>query len=760
MNITFKNLRSVLIPVVLFSYILFSLNSFHPSKNFLSSTYPDFSEVKMLKHVYEISKEPHYIGSQKHASVRNYIISELESYGLEVHTQTGISVSNSAVASIPQNIIAKIPGRKSGNKSLLLLSHYDSAVHSSFGAADAASGVATILESIRAFMASKKQHDNDIIICITDGEEIGLNGAYLFVREHPLAKDVGLVLNFEARGASGPSNMLLEVPNGNTNLIKSFKEAKVHYPIANSLMYSIYKLLPNDTDSTVFREELAIPSFFFAFIDDHYVYHTALDVPETLNPKSLVHQATYLSQLLPLYANFDLSSLHTLEDSIYFDFPMLGIVGYPFGWSLSLWVIILFFYIYVVYLASSKKINFSLKKVTQSITKNTIFLVSFVCTSYFLWDLICYIYPQYRFILQGFTYNGHYYIFSFASFVTLCTFLWISFIGRKITILENALAGQFFWLIITLMLVIYLDGASYLVIPLFFSICISLLEILNFRGKTTFQLLLAFPIIIIITPFVQFVPVGLGLQFLFVSFALIVLLCFLLVPLIIKMKHKKVTYSMLGLFSLIGIVAAHLASDFSEERPRPSSLVYLAEKDQNMAYFATYESQLSPWNASFLYDYEELNDFSMVNFPSKYHTSFKRFFKAPSYSIEASTYKVQAINETTTLITFFPCKQAHRIELFLTKPTTFSRMLVNGKLFKGNLQRNQHLLTYYVVNQEPLELTLETPQGIKLQNLLMFETSYQLMNNELFAIPARPQNEMPMPFVINDAVIQTQKIEL
>jgi Zn-dependent M28 family amino/carboxypeptidase len=48
-----------------------------------------------------------------------------------------------------------------------------------------------------------QKHKNDIII-FSDAEELGLNGAALFVTQHKWAKDIGLVLNFEARGSSGP----------------------------------------------------------------------------------------------------------------------------------------------------------------------------------------------------------------------------------------------------------------------------------------------------------------------------------------------------------------------------------------------------------------------------------------------------------------------------------------------------------------------------------------------------------------------------
>src|SRR5690606_39231039 len=114
------------------------------------------------------------------------------------------------------------------------------------------SGVATILEGVRAFLESGERPKNDIIILFSDAEELGLNGADLFVREHPWAKEVGLVLNFEARGSGGPSYMLIETNRGNAKLIEGFSRAGVQYPVANSLVYSVYKMLPNDTDLTVF----------------------------------------------------------------------------------------------------------------------------------------------------------------------------------------------------------------------------------------------------------------------------------------------------------------------------------------------------------------------------------------------------------------------------------------------------------------------------------------------------------------------------
>ena len=93
----------------------------------------------------------------------------------------------------------------SGKKALMLCAHYDS-VPTGPGASDNAAGVAVVLETLRALKAGPPL-ERDVIALFPDGEENGFHGSRLFVDEHPWAKDVSVVLNFDARGNSGPSIM-------------------------------------------------------------------------------------------------------------------------------------------------------------------------------------------------------------------------------------------------------------------------------------------------------------------------------------------------------------------------------------------------------------------------------------------------------------------------------------------------------------------------------------------------------------------------
>src|SRR5690606_41391802 len=184
----------------------------------------EFSTMRAFEHVRKMASEPHFVGSSAHSRTRNYIVNELQSLGIEVQTQEGYVLDKAGVLSLARNILARIPGSGRG-KSLVLMSHYDSAGHSSPGASDAASGVATILEGVRALLAKGEDNENDIIVLITDAEEIGLLGARLFVQKHPWAQNAGVSLNFESRGSGGHYYIHTETHRGTANLTRHTRGA-------------------------------------------------------------------------------------------------------------------------------------------------------------------------------------------------------------------------------------------------------------------------------------------------------------------------------------------------------------------------------------------------------------------------------------------------------------------------------------------------------------------------------------------------------
>ncbi|HEV2987487.1 MAG TPA: M20/M25/M40 family metallo-hydrolase, partial [Candidatus Angelobacter sp.] len=290
----------------------------------------EFSAERAMLHVNQIARAPHPLGSANAGAVREYLIAQLSALGLNPQVFPAIGVhknGRNVVVGSTHDIIGRLPG-SSSSKAVMLMAHYDS-VDTAPGAADDGAAVAAILEAVRALRNGSPALKNDLIVLFTDGEEAGLLGAEAFASSHPWAKDVGIVLNFEARGDRGPS-MLFETSGNNRPLIEAFAKADSH-PIASSLFYSLYKLLPNDTDLTVFRP-LGVPGLNFAFGENLQSYHSTLDTPQNFSPASLQHHGDHALSLAREFGHTDLNHLRKGGDDVFFNWFGGGLVHYGQIW--------------------------------------------------------------------------------------------------------------------------------------------------------------------------------------------------------------------------------------------------------------------------------------------------------------------------------------------------------------------------------------------------------------------------------------------
>ncbi len=719
----------------------------------VSST--EFSTDRALVHVKNLSKEPHAVGFPGHARVRTYVISELKKLELETSLQEGFVLSDNASLCKVTNILARIKGSSPG-KALLLLSHYDSNPHSSFGASDAGSGVATILEGIRAFLAEGKTPENDIIIMLSDAEELGLNGAELFVNQHPWAKDVGLVLNFEARGSGGPSYMLIETNRGNTRLIDEFIEANPKFPVANSLAYSIYKMLPNDTDLTVFREDADIEGFNFAFIDDHYDYHTALDVYERLDRNTLAHQGSYLMPLLSHFSNVDLTDLKSLNDSIYVNLPFFKLISYPFEWIFPMLIIVVLLFVGLLIHGFRKK-ELSAKGIFKGVLPALIVLIVNGVFGYFAWAVIKWWYPGFKDMLHGFTYNGHTYIMV-CVLLSCAICFWVYHKYRKVNSQDLMVFPIFLWILICWAVAVYLEGASFFVLSLFGLLAAWFVTMKQKEPNAFLLVFLSLPAIFIFAPFMKMFPVGLGLKMLVATTVFCTLLFFLVLPFISQLNNKdRFSYLALFLFILFNI-SAHIKSDFNEDRPKPNSLLYVYDEDKQEAIWATYDNLLSEWNNQYLGSDKRIpepNEYRTI--PSKYRSNFTYVSTAQKKEIESSLIDIVRDtlieNERIIELCITPKRKVNRLDIY-TNPIRLNSAKINNIAFSDYFleKRNRRLATHYISNNEYTELELRLPNDSDLE-LTLYESSNDLLTNSLFTIPERPKNNIPMPFVLNDAIL-------
>ena len=766
---------SVLTFILILLAVWFTFHSSMPQKiSGLDTPEQEFSTIRALEHVKTISERPHYIGSPAHDNTKNYIVQELKKLGLSPEIQEGFSIGDKGTISKPQNIIAKIKGSEKG-KALLLLSHYDSSQHSSYGASDAASGVATILEGIRAYLTKGITPKNDIIICISDGEELGLLGAQLFVSEHPWAKDVGLVLNFEARGSGGNSFMLMETNSKNGKLIEEFMNADPQFPVTNSLAYSIYKLLPNDTDLTVFREHADIEGYNFAFIDDHFDYHTANDTWQNLDLNTLQHQGSYLMPLLTYFSNSDITNLKSEEDFIYFNTPVFKIIKYPFSWMFPLLGGAIFIFLgLIVYGIMRSRIN--LKVIKRGFLACVIAIGLSGVLGFILWKLLWVIYPGYNDILHGFPYNGYYYIL-------VAILLSITIFFRVYSVFDNSeelpsilVAPLFLWILLCGVAAFYLEGASYFIIPVLFGLLNQFILINQKKPFPLLMLLVCLPAIFMITPFIASFPVALGIRIVFVSSILTVLLCTLLLP-VIGFYTRKKALSVIGLIvTFICLAISYFTSHFSEDRQKPNSLVYIVHEDQNKAYWASYDYVIDSWTKNYIdSDKNVAENWNKNTIESKYVNNFTYVNKAPlknipSIHIETSFDSIQG-DQRILDICIRPQRNSNRMDLFLNSSFNFTRLTANGLVSRDITHNNgtvynaftnrwsNHLLTYHIKDKEALELRMEFHKD-SIPEIVLYESSYDLLENDLFTIPKRSEKMIPKPFILNDAIIIKKTLQL
>jgi len=299
-----------------------------------------FSAERALADVAALAAAPREPGTAAHASARAYLDRRLRELGFHTEVQRATVAGREVL-----NLVARrragaegLLGPADARRALLLCAHYDT-VPGSPGAGDDALGCAVVLEVARALLASGEPV-RDLMVLISDGEELGLLGARAFVRggddasPHPWAKDVGVVLVFEARGNRGPAWCFQSGP-GNADLIASFATAP--FPAGSSLAKAVYERMPNDTDLSVFLDA-GVQGIGWAPVDGFPAYHSPNDVAEALSPGTVQHmgeQGLATARALMEHAgDFHAADASgRLRDVLYADVFGRNLVHHPLSWA-------------------------------------------------------------------------------------------------------------------------------------------------------------------------------------------------------------------------------------------------------------------------------------------------------------------------------------------------------------------------------------------------------------------------------------------
>lgn len=568
-----------------------------------------FSAERAMKYLNVISNAPHMAGTPEHAKVRDYIVAFCKSRGLEVEIQSGMefrTYTSNVDAAFVQNIIATRKGTKPDRKAILVMSHYDSQMNTA-AASDDGAGVAASLEVID-MLSRGEQLENDVIFLITDLEEFGLWGASYFVNNYTELDNIGLLLNFEARGNSGASYSF-ETTTDNGWMIREFKKA-VKKPITNALAYEIYKLMPNGTDFTEFKG-LGITGINSAFIDGWAYYHSPADTPENIDQKSLQHQGDHILGSLRHFGNMELTDTKK-EDAIFFN-PIGGALVI-YNKSLDIPLIILTAVLWILCLAYGKKKDRIDVKILFKGT-GLMFLALIIAMG------LLYGYQQLYYLISdpsSIVYANNKYFMGNTLWailgLALITFALVFKNSIKSSFESTFLGAVLFLIVLIIPLKLLLDTGGYILyVPVLIGLVIFLLNLFFNINKEEqrekyllSQMLTLFIPIGLWIPILYMVYIVFGIELPFGAMLFMVFFFPFLIPaynMLSRVHPKFVLYT--GILLLVfGQVLQFTAKGYTATTPEFTYLNYVIDAEKGEAHWLNYGG-LDDWNSNYFTDKEK-----------------------------------------------------------------------------------------------------------------------------------------------------------
>jgi hypothetical protein len=720
----------------------------------------EFSSGRAMTHVKAVSTQPHPMGTIAESQARDYILQQLSALGVQPEVQETTVIARDVSAPFRagnvHNIITQLKGSENG-KALMLVAHYDS-VPTSLGASDDGAGVAALLETLRALKTGAPLK-NDLIFLFTDGEEVGLLGAQAFVNESPLAKNVGMVLNFEARGNSGPAFMF-ETSQQNGWLIKELAQAAPH-PQASSLMSELYRMLSNDTDLTVFKKA-GMSGLNFAYINGSHHYHALLDNSEQIDERSLQHQGDYALALSRHFGNVSLQNTKAGND-VYFDFLGLSLVAYPVQWVLFLAVALLLLFVAVIVMGFRSG-ALKVSGLGLGLLAFILSIVASVLVSGVVWLIISSLQKGYRQIPQGDLYNSGTYRAAFIC-LTIAITASIYILLRKRASRESLLVGGLVgWLVLTLLITVALPGASYLFTWPLFILLSGLL--FSFRKKNVeatprsrfvIVMLCALPAVLLLAPTIYVMLMALPIGAAPVVMILLVLQLVVVLPLLgaVTARRRWMLPGIALLLAFVFIALGSFTAGFNQDHPKQADIFYALDTDSSKAVWASADEGIDDWMSQFL-----STTAKRAALPEFLPLTTRTFMQAQAPTAQLPGPEVKLLEDKTSEGTrtlrlhLGSLRQASVISIYTNPETEIGAASINGKRIEtdsstvANKGQKQWGLRYFAPPSGGLDLTLEVRSAQPLK-IRVVDQTYGLPQTLSSTYQPRPANTIPTAYPYN-----------
>ena len=690
-----------------------------------------------MAYLRSIAGEPHTVGSPAQARVREYLLQQIDALGFTPVTQdtTGAVTSRTGVyASNLHNILVRVPGSNSTG-AVALMAHYDSQPNTP-GASDNGSAVAALLETMHA-MRSGPTLRNDIIFIFTDAEEADAVGAEAFFWQHPWARDIRLLVNFEAAGDTGAA-VLLEASPGNRELVDGFVRAVPH-PLVTSFLTQLSGVMPFGTDMTVFTENgVAGLSPMYGW---HYrtLYHSVLDNTRTLDPGSVQQQGENALGLARYFGNQDLAQVDRSEDVVAFSLPGGAVVSYPAGWALAMAVtasILLVSILIFGLLRHAVTVRGSLAGVPLAL--GAVLLPLLLGAA--VWLGLSRLHPEYWRNLMGAPYAADVYLVGLCA-VVLAVGTSVMLVARRwVTAQELAVGSLLVWTALALLSAVTLPGTSYVFTwPAVLATVLlggSMLwgtaagpartgHTAAIGVATALSTLIVVPAMLWTYLIVGYWMVTMqpDLPFITVSLLFISLLVALFAP-YLNLASGRGRWLAPGLAAVLAAgfaTAGSILSDFGPTQPLQNGVWYQLDANTGHASWYSFGDRPSdPWTAQFFPGVIEPVDLSMIYAATPANPTPPAGFKgaAPLADLsgpELQTVSDQTIGDVRTLALHLSSpRQARGLLVELTGGPVYAAS-INGVRQTNSawLTRDQWFLRYYGQTAAGLDLVLELPAGAR-----------------------------------------------
>lgn len=433
-----------------------------------------------------------------------------------------------------------------------------------------------------------------------------------------------------------------------------------------------------------------------------------------------------------------------------------------------MFILSLVLFIWILY-AGIKNNRFTLAKAGKGFIPLSASLFSAGLLTFFVWKLINNLYPAYSDILHGFTYNGHAYI---GAFVCLSLALCFFFYNKNKTDyqeMSQSIAPLFVWIIINGLIAYKLKGAAFFILPVLAGLIMLGYYVRTGKSNAILNTVLSIPALILLAPFIKMFPVGLGLKMLAGS-AVLTVLCFsLLLPVFGSFKNKNLLTSFFLLLFAGLLTKAHVRSGYEKGEGKQNSLLYVYDKDDEKAYWTTYDMKTDEWTNSLLginpASATALNQESLY---SKYGSKFTFMADAPLKKLSSPSiiFLVDTVMGSRRFlkVQIKPNRKVNRYDIFANEKMGISELKANGvKSLEGKSKvfskKDNKILSYYVIGNIPLEFELTMNNDADF-DMNLWESSFDLLSDPGFNIKPRNDWMIAKPFVLNDAVVIRQKISL